>query len=993
MELLTLKKMVEVLENAFAFCAGTYYRINLTRDLVPGKIIQTINGQTYSVNERMGMGENARFSDVVAYWGNRLPENERAAFFSFLNAEHLLEQYRQGVDHVSYQYWTETALLEPMLAQQHIFMFTDEKTGDILAITYLRDMTQEHREQLYKRTLEKSHAILENELEESTERLETEQEYLSVLCRDYVLVYDVDLEADTARLLKMAPYANVGQMGDIRPGVVLPFSEHIKTYSEQFMSADALKFRRWLDKDYICQQMRRTSCYTFRCDGTPNKSGNRNFEVQVMRTNPDAFDGRVLLASREIDHVVQEEQKRQMELDAEREYLDVLTLDFLVVYHVNLDDNTSVLIKADRNVSGYDSVKASLRKQNNYRERMDMYCDRFVVPDLRMEFRQVMDLDNLRRQLKESSRLVYRYRTVQNDHNQQFFEVQVLPMRKNSKAGEVLIAFRQIDDLVTAEQLRQIELEERFERERNQNEVTAALGRNYSAIFQIDLKNDSYKKIVCQEEVSRYYHEEERSAAKQLSRICDETIAPKFADRMRRFFDLKTLSKRLRDVDFTEEECMIKDGNWHRVQFVVKRRDEQGNAIDVLYSTQMIDEEKNYQERLLAQLEHANYANEAKTDFISQVSHDIRTPMNAISGFLDIAQANLDDKEKLNYALNKIRISGDFLKKLTDDVLDVTRMESGRMPFRPEQTDIKQLLDDIAVTMSNAKFGKKHKFVFDFSDIRYNTVILDPLRVKQVYSNILSNAIKYTPNGGTISFSVSQEEIPDSEQIRLVARISDTGIGMSDEFMEKMFVKFERATDTRINKTSGFGLGLSIAKQLVELMDGTLEVQSKVDEGTTVCIRLNVPCLKNAEDQTQIHQSDHAIRCAGMRVLVAEDNALNREVITELLEMHSVSCDCAEDGAECLRRLQKEKPGTYDAVLMDMQMPNMNGLEATRAIRAIPMGWAKTIPIIAMTANALKDDVEKCLEAGMNNHLSKPVDMDQLMELLQKIMKNKSRQA
>lgn len=993
MELLTLRKTVHVLEQAFAYCAGTFYRINLTRDLVPGKIFQRIDGQTCCVNEKMGLPENARFSDVVSCWGDRLPQEEQEEFFRFLSVENLLEKYRRGTDHVSYRYWTESVLMEPMLVEQHIFMFTDEETADVLAVTYLQDQTREHQEQLYKRKLEKSHARLENQLEESTEKLETEQQYLSVLSRDYVLIYDVDLEADTARLLKMAPYANVGRIGGIRPGMTIPFSEHIKTYSEQFMTADAIRFTRWLDRDYIRRQMEQTSSYSFRCEGLPNRGGNRNFEVQVVRSNPDTFDGRVLISSREIDQVVREEQERQRELEAEREYLDVLTLDFLVVYHVNLDDNTSILIKADQGVSGYDSVKVFLRKLNNYRERMDRYCEKYVVPDLRMDFRRVMDLDNLRRQAKNSSRLVYRYRILQNDHQQQYFEVQMLPMKKEASPGEVLIAFRQIDDLVTEEQRRQIELEEQFERERNQNEVTAALGRHYSAIFQIDLQKDSFQQIVCREQVRHYFPAEEHSASGQFRWLCDEIIAPKYVDRMRRFFDLQTLTQRLRESDFIEEECMVKDGNWHRAQFVVKRRDEQGDAIDVLYSTQVIDEEKHYQEYLLAQVEHANYANEAKTDFISQVSHDIRTPMNAIFGFLDIAQANLDNREKLNYALNKIRVSGGFLKQLTDDVLDITRMESGRMPVRPELTDIGKLLDDVAVTTSNAKFGKKHNFVFDFTGIRHNTVLLDSLRVKQVYSNILSNAIKYTPDDGTISFAVSQQELPEPNKVQLVAYISDNGIGMSDEFMKKMFVKFERATDTRINNTSGFGLGLSITKQLVELMDGTMEVQSKVNVGTTVCIRLNVTYVEQSQQQQQNPRIPYAECCKGMHLLVAEDNELNREVITDLLAMCQVDCVCAKDGRECLELLQQAQPETYDAILMDMQMPNMNGLEATRAIRALATDWTKTIPILAMTANALKNDVEKCLQAGMNNHLSKPINMEQLMKMLWEAVQHRPRQA
>lgn len=263
----------------------------------------------------------------------------------------------------------------------------------------------------------------------------------------------------------------------------------------------------------------------------------------------------------------------------------------------------------------------------------------------------------------------------------------------------------------------------------------------------------------------------------------------------------------------------------------------------------------------------------------------------------------------------------------------------------------------------------------------------DILRMKQIYANILSNAIKYTPDGGKVCFHVHQEMVPEKGYVCIVAEISDTGIGMSEEFMEKMFNKFERATDTRVNTVSGYGLGLSIVKQLVDLMGGTLKVESRLGKGTTVRVSLKVTYLESVQGGWEQEETAATDVCRGLHLLVAEDNELNREVITELLGLHGITCDCAEDGSICLEQFKQVKREYYDAILMDMQMPNMNGIDAAKQIRMLPEG--KTIPIIAMTANALQSDVEKCLEAGMNRHLSKPVDIRVLLKTLAEIRKEK----
>ncbi len=358
--------------------------------------------------------------------------------------------------------------------------------------------------------------------------------------------------------------------------------------------------------------------------------------------------------------------------------------------------------------------------------------------------------------------------------------------------------------------------------------------------------------------------------------------------------------------------------------------------------------------------------------------------MNAIMGFTSIAQNQLDNTERLKDTLRKIQISGRYLQQIADDVLDISRIESGSLKLDNVDTSITRLFQDTADTAREIQPEKHLQFFCDTHDIAYEHVLGDPLHLQQIYMNLLSNAVKYTPEGGEIHFEIYQELLPHNHQLNLISIIRDTGIGMSPEFMKEMYSKFSRAVDTRVNKVRGSGLGLTIVRELMELMQGTIHVQSTPGEGT--CFKLTIPLtyLDPDAEPDKIGQKKAPAEelCKGMHLLVAEDNDLNYEVASELLALRDVTCDRAEDGAICVERFNTAQPFTYNAILMDIQMPVMDGLEATMAIRTLEHPQAKSIPIIAMTANAFTDDVNSCMAAGMNRHMSKPLNIDDLLEVL-----------
>lgn len=323
--------------------------------------------------------------------------------------------------------------------------------------------------------------------------------------------------------------------------------------------------------------------------------------------------------------------------------------------------------------------------------------------------------------------------------------------------------------------------------------------------------------------------------------------------------------------------------------------------------------------------------------------------------------------------------------ELVNEVLDITQIENGQLRINSQPVNIPKLLDDFPPMLKQLQGDKKLNIICNQHDLYQKTLFVDPLRLKQIYTNILSNAIKYTPDGGSVTFEIYEELFLNNKYINLIAVISDTGIGMSQEYINHMYSKFSRATDSRINKVGGYGLGLSIVKELVDLMNGRINVTSKEGHGTTFKIIIPLECCaenyKALQDISDISAHD---TCKGMHLLVAEDNTLNYEVISELLAMYGITCDHAEDGSVCVEMFRESSIHTYDAILMDMQMPVMDGLQATSAIRNLNKPGAHSIPIIAMTANAFKDDIQRCLDAGMNMHMSKPVNMEKLLKALAK---------
>lgn len=404
--------------------------------------------------------------------------------------------------------------------------------------------------------------------------------------------------------------------------------------------------------------------------------------------------------------------------------------------------------------------------------------------------------------------------------------------------------------------------------------------------------------------------------------------------------------------------------------------------------TDMLAEEQQKKKDLERALEDAEEANRAKSDFLSAMSHDIRTPMNAIMGMTALAMAHSDDPERVSDCIQKISIASRHLLSLINDVLDMSKIERSQITLNCARSSLPELLEQLSAIMMPQAKAAGLQFEIRKTGIIHNCFYGDSLRISQILLNILSNAIKFTPEGGSISFLI--EEIPavkDTAKVRYRFTVSDSGIGMTEEFLTHIFDPFAR--DSKTAHIEGTGLGLSITKGLVELMEGSISVESQINKGSLFQIELE--CEKAPEEDVLEKKGTAAVLkkeelFSGCSFLVAEDNEINAEILCELLAMYGGRSVVKRDGLQVLQAFQEAPPGTYDAVLMDIQMPNMNGYEAARAIRGLDRQDARNIPIVAMTANAFAEDIQACLEAGMNAHVAKPIDVELLQMTLRKVL-------
>ena len=672
-------------ESVFAIADG-YCVINLSKNIVRGSMHQVVDGKVYNLNEQLGMPENSNLQILVDAWALTIPEEGREDFLKEFNRERLLNRFENGERHISFRYWTRTATFEPMLAEDHMALYREKETGDIIAVNYVLDRTEHYRLKEKEQALEKSNReyakLLEEEkkhtalIEELTKKLQSQLELFAVSIPGGVKISNDDPEYS------------------------------FKYVSEQFA-----------------------------------------------------------------------------------------------------------------NMLGYKTPK----------------------------------------ELIEAS------------------------------SGSIL-GLAHPDDI-------EVGLEDALNQYTNSD--------HYATIYRIRCKDGTYKYI------------EDRG-----------------------------------------QKVVKEDGTIEHWNLMLDKNDFMHKSIE---------------------LESEKKANKSKSDFLSRMSHDMRTPLNGIIGLLQIAERHFDDKDLLLESHKKMQVAANYLLSLINDVLQMSKIEDGNVPLTKDIIDFSELTKDILVIIEQRAKERGIKMQFNAKkDIRYPFVYGSPVHLRQIFFNIYGNCIKYNHIGGSIVTTSDYTETDDGV-VMYEWTITDTGIGMSKEYKEHIFEPFSQERQYIGSAHHGIGLGMSIVKGLIEKMGGSIEVESEEGVGSTFIIKIP---FKIASTPDKVNKQTSELKIDGLNLLLVEDNELNAEIAETLLSDEGAAVTVAKDGSQAVNIFKEKPEGSFDAILMDIMMPVMDGLTATKKIRTLNHPDAKKIPIIAMTANAFKEDKEKCLAAGMNAHLAKPIEIENVKKVL-----------
>ena len=518
-----------------------------------------------------------------------------------------------------------------------------------------------------------------------------------------------------------------------------------------------------------------------------------------------------------------------------------------------------------------------------------------------------------------------------------------------------------------------------------QREIIEGLGKEYFSVLAVELDKDRVLSYRESGENGKIISDFCRKCGNRWSKIIPSYAETMVSDNTNGEFEnqlgLETLRSQEKDYSMTYEFKLETGINYHqvRVAFVKKKDGTRMAVVGTRNIDSLIKKERMQEEKLKKAYAAAENANKAKTEFLNNMSHDIRTPMNVILGYNQLMKSLLTEPKQLDYQ-KKMEQSGKLLLSIINNVLDMARIESGKVKVDENYERVGEVVDEIISTFSS-EAEEKGIHLSGSMKVTHRNILCDGTKIREIYVNLVSNAMKYTPRGGNVTITV--EELPCEKEgyMKVKSEIKDTGIGMSKEYLPTLFEPFSREQNTTTGRIGGTGLGMPIVKKMVDLMGGSIEVASELGKGTVFTFTLmhKIADRKFYSQKTEAAEtSEMGKNLSGKHVLLAEDNDLNAEIAVTVLEETGIVIERVEDGIQCVNRVVQMSPGTYDLILMDIQMPNMDGYKATRCIRRLDDKKKAEIPIIAMTANAFAEDRKKAFDAGMNGHIAKPIDIEKL---------------
>ena len=649
----------------------------------------------------------------------------------------------------------------------------------------------------------------------------------------------------------------------------------------------------------------------------------------------------------------------------------------------DLKQDTFEVVKGDTFTHNVPAEKQQLVPESNcYSERVQYFFENVLIKDSAPEYLERLLPDNLMKELKETDSIEIYHKTIPNGTGFRHFLARAIRLSNEEDHFKIILGFYSVDEIMKKEQ--EIEL---------QREIIEGLGKEYFSVLAVDLDKDLVFSYRESEETGKIFLDFCRKCGNRWSKMVPFYAKTMVADNTNGEFekqlDLEVLRSQEENFSMTYEfksETGIKYYQ-ARVAYVKKIDGTRMAVVGTRDIDSLIKKERMQEEKLKKAYAAAENANKAKTEFLNNMSHDIRTPMNVILGYNQLMKSQLTEPKQFDYH-KKIEQSGKLLLSIINNVLDMARIESGKMKVDENYEVVGEIIDEIISTFSS-KAKEKEIHLSGSMQVTHRNILCDGTKIREIYVNLVSNAIKYTPRGGNVTITV--EELPCEKEgyIKIKGEVEDTGIGMSKEYLPTLFEPFSREHNTTIGKVGGTGLGMSVVKRMIDLMGGSIEVKSELGKGTVFTFTLMHKIADEKYYSKKIETadvSDTGENLHGKHVLLAEDNDLNAEIAIAVLEEIGLIIERVEDGIQCVNRIEQMPSGTYDLILMDIQMPNMDGYKATQCIRRLDDKKKSEIPIIAMTANAFEEDKKRAFDAGMNGHIAKPIDIDKLEEVILSVL-------
>ncbi len=665
-------------------------------------------------------------------------------------------------------------------------------------------------------------------------------------------------------------------------------------------------------------------------------------------------------------------------VEREKYYLNLLSFDYTNIYYIDLKSGQFELIKRKEGANGTKLLEKD-QVSGDFTKLTKAYVERFVPANEKEFLSHKLSIESMRLDLLIDRQNLFHYTAFPNEFGQRHFEGRIIRVDGNDGSYGALLAFRYIDEIIEKEKAIQNKIQKALDDERISNEVVRAIAQVYEGIYRIDLNENRFDEVKCY----RNLHEligYEGKADEMFNKLCDNFVSHEYYGFMKEFLDLSTLQERLKNEDNVFAEFLGSNGLWHLASFLVKRRDKNNVATNVLYVTRSISDQKKKEQALALEASRQKQANNAKTAFLSSMAHDIKTPLSAISGFVDIGINEFDNKEKLFNCLKQIKHASNYLNQIVQNTFDIDAIENGIVKAKEESVNLTKLFEEFKEVVLPLTLEKNINLKVNVHDLVSEEVIVDSIKLKRIIYNLFINSVNYTNKNGTVGLDAREEKIDDNN-VKLIIKVYDNGIGMSKEFQKEMFNRFSRETNTCFSQTRGMGIGLNIVKEFTNLLGGKISVKSKKDVGTVFELEFDLKTTKIVDKQN--HEITYSNK--SLRILIAEDNDINYEILKGLLDIYKgiyfkdIVTTRVKDGKECLDLYFNNRG--FDCILMDIQMPVMDGLESTKQIRE----FDKNIPIIAVTANSHTIDRKACLDNGFNGLVSKPIDKQRLLEVLSKL--------